>query len=216
MMVSGWIDLEPVLAHPPAVPGRIHYHEGVGLCFADAAGEHVLAKISDIPPPGLGPPGLPGPPGSPGLPGVKGDPGPIGPKGDQGDPGLTGLTGLPGIQGLKGDPGNQGIQGLQGIPGTPGTPGAAGVADVRVAEIDFGTTPVHEATFTVPDAIVTAGQQITGCIAYEPPTGKDLDEVEMDPLVIRFGQAAAGTFKVFAQALEGRVYGKFKIHYVVG
>lgn len=86
---------------------------------------------------------------------------------------------------------------------------------VSMTEIDFGATPVPEKSFTVTDARVATTSHVTGSVAFEAPTGKDLDEVEMDPISLSFAPGN-GQLSVFARGLEGRVYGKFKINYVVG
>lgn len=82
-------------------------------------------------------------------------------------------------------------------------------------EIDFGATPVAEAIFMVADGSVTASSIITGGIAYQAPTGKDLDELEMDSIYIIFG-ASAGQVNIFAKGLEGYLHDKFLVNYVVG
>jgi hypothetical protein len=84
-------------------------------------------------------------------------------------------------------------------------------------EVDFGDlTYVTEKTFTVVDANVTATSKITAQLAYEAPTNKQLDEVEMDDLVILCGQCATGSFSMVITSLTGSLYGKFKINYMIG
>lgn len=85
----------------------------------------------------------------------------------------------------------------------------------KQTEIDFGATPVSEATFTIIDASVVASSIIVGSVANIAPTGKDLDELEMDELSLAFG-AGAGSFTIFARGLNGYVADKFKINYNVG
>ena len=87
--------------------------------------------------------------------------------------------------------------------------------DVKQTEIDFGATPLTEASFTVSDAGVSSSSQLMGGIAYEAPTDRDLDEVEMEPFNVRFGPGT-GAFTVFIQALEGPVEGKYKLNYLIG
>lgn len=82
-------------------------------------------------------------------------------------------------------------------------------------EIDFGVTPVADAVFTVVDSNVTSTCTITGHVAYEAPTGKDLDEIEMDPLDLSFGPDGAGQFKLYARGMEGYVEGNFVICYTL-
>lgn len=85
----------------------------------------------------------------------------------------------------------------------------------RQIEIDFGAIPVSEAEFTIIDAGVTPTSIIVGAVAQVAPSNKDLDELEMDTLGLRFG-AGAGQFTIFANGLEGYVADKFKINYNIG
>ena len=90
------------------------------------------------------------------------------------------------------------------------------LSKTKQTEIDFGALPVAEGSFVVVDADVTVTSHIVGEIAYDAPTGKDLDEITMDPMVIACGQAAAGSFTIYALPLLGYVADKFKVSYVVG
>ena len=82
-------------------------------------------------------------------------------------------------------------------------------------EVDFGTTPVATGTFTITDAGVTTTSVIVASTAYDAPTSKDLDEVEMDDLHIRCGQAGSGSFTMFIQSADGSYLAdKFKINYI--
>jgi hypothetical protein len=90
-----------------------------------------------------------------------------------------------------------------------------GTVNIKQTEIDFGVTPVSEASFTISDVDVSATSQLIGYVAYEAPTGKDLDELEMDGLDLKF---APGTdeFTLYARGLDGYVADKFKINYLIG
>lgn len=81
----------------------------------------------------------------------------------------------------------------------------------RQVEIDFGDTPVPQADFVIVDPGIDANSVITGSVAYDAPTGKDLDELEMDDLILRFG-AGIGQFTVNASGSSGYVEGKFKLN----
>jgi len=87
--------------------------------------------------------------------------------------------------------------------------------NVKQTEVDFGDDKMTEKSFTITDADVSPTSQIVGNVAYEAPTDKDLDEVDMDPFELKF-QPASGSFALFMKALEGSVYGKFKVNYLVG
>ena len=91
---------------------------------------------------------------------------------------------------------------------------AAPTASVAIteAEIDVGATPVSEATISVTDAGISTSSKIIGGLAYIAPTGKDLDELEMDALDIKF-EPATGSMNVIIKGLEGYIADKFKIWY---
>jgi hypothetical protein len=94
------------------------------------------------------------------------------------------------------------------------SPGASST-NIKQTEIDFGTTPVAEASFTVTDADVSATNQLIGSVAYEAPTGKDLDELDMDGLDLKFAPGI-GEFTIYARGMDGYVADKFKINYLIG
>jgi Major tropism determinant N-terminal domain len=93
--------------------------------------------------------------------------------------------------------------------------GPSGSSQVRQIEIDFGALPVPEASFLITDASVSPTSHIVGTVAYEQPTGKDLDELDMDGLDLKFGPGT-GQFTLFARGQDGYISDKFKINYVVG
>jgi len=97
---------------------------------------------------------------------------------------------------------------------TPNFP-TGGTAAIKETEIDFGAVPVAEGSFTVVDLSVTASSKIIGNVAYVAPTGKDLDELEMDTLDLKFAPGT-GQFTIYAACLTGHVADKFKINYLVG
>lgn len=86
---------------------------------------------------------------------------------------------------------------------------------ITQVEIDIGATPVASATLTIADATVSASSKLMGQIAYVAPTGKDLDELEMDDIQLLL---APGNKEVdiFIRGLEGYIADKFVINYVVG
>ena len=84
------------------------------------------------------------------------------------------------------------------------------------AEIDFGALPIYQKEFTITDASVLTTSNITASIAYEAPTGKDLDEIEMDSFNVICGQATNGTFKIIVKSIDGSYLAdKFKINYSI-
>jgi hypothetical protein len=93
--------------------------------------------------------------------------------------------------------------------------GPASGGAVKQVEIDFGALPVAEASFLITDAGVVPTSHLVGGVAYEAPTNKDLDELEMDELDLKFGPGS-GQFTLFARGREGYIADKFKINYVIG
>ena len=91
----------------------------------------------------------------------------------------------------------------------------AGSTNIKQCEIDFGTVPVSEKEFIITDSDVLITSQITGNIAYEAPTGKELDELECDSIDLKFAPGN-GEFKIYAKSLEGYISDKFKINYLIG
>jgi len=95
------------------------------------------------------------------------------------------------------------------------SPGASST-NIKQTEVDFGVTPVADGTFTVVDADVSGTSQLLAQVAYEAPTGKDVDEIEMDDLQIRC-QPGTGQFVMFIKVADGSYLAdKFKVNYLVG
>jgi hypothetical protein len=92
---------------------------------------------------------------------------------------------------------------------------STGSGNAKQVEIDFGSLPVAEAKFLIADAGVSPTSHIVGCVAYEAPTGKDLDEMEMDELDLKFGPGS-GQFTIYARGRDGYIADKFKINYMIG
>jgi hypothetical protein len=93
-------------------------------------------------------------------------------------------------------------------------PSSGGGGSVHQAEIDFGPLPVAEGAFVVSDPTVTSTSRIIGSVAYEAPSAKDLDELEMDALDLKFAPGD-GQLTIWASGREGYVADKFKINYLV-
>ncbi len=92
----------------------------------------------------------------------------------------------------------------------------SGSTSITQTEVDFGATPIAEQKFTITDAAATISSKIMATLAYDAPTSKDLDEVEMDDLIIKCGNATAGFFEMFIRAVDGSyLSGKFKINYII-
>src|SRR6185503_3209606 len=77
-------------------------------------------------------------------------------------------------------------------------------AKVRQTEIDFGAVPIPEKSSVITDAAVSASSHLIGNVAYEAPTGKSLDELEMDALDLKFAPGS-GQFTLYARGMDGYV-----------
>ena len=94
--------------------------------------------------------------------------------------------------------------------------GPPGTVNIKQTEVDFGAAPVSEGTFIVTDAAVGATNQLIAQVAYEAPTSKELDEIEMDDLQIRCAPGV-GQFTMHIRAADGSYLAdKFKINYLIG
>lgn len=94
---------------------------------------------------------------------------------------------------------------------------AGGAAvNIKQTEIDWGDDAYQtEKAFTITDADVTVNSQLLALLSREAPTLKDQDETEMDSFDI-LCTPLAGQFEIFMKALEGSVYGKYKVNYLIG
>ena len=88
-------------------------------------------------------------------------------------------------------------------------------ASVSQTEVDFGSTGVSEASFTITDAACTGTSKIILTLAGDAPTGKDADEIEMDSFFMK-ATPGSGSFDLYMRALEGDVADKFKVNYILG
>ena len=89
-------------------------------------------------------------------------------------------------------------------------------ATITQIEVDFGVTPLAEQTFSIANTDAVVGSKIMAVLAYDTPTGKDLDEIEMDDLVIKCGNATTGFFNMLIRSVDGSYLAdKFKINYII-
>lgn len=92
---------------------------------------------------------------------------------------------------------------------------SAGSAAWTEYEIDFGTTGVYDATFTVVDAAVTALTEVAVVQSGATATGRADGDALWDSIAYA-AVPAAGSFTLYALATPGPVVGKRKILYQVG
>lgn len=94
--------------------------------------------------------------------------------------------------------------------------GSGNLSLITQVEVDFGTTPLYEQTFSIANSLAAVGSKIIANIAYDAPTDKDLDEIEMDDLVIKCGNATTGFFDMLIRSVDGSYLAdKFKINYII-
>jgi hypothetical protein len=87
---------------------------------------------------------------------------------------------------------------------------------IKQTEIDFGSMPTTDVIFTIMDSTVKPTSHIIARMAYEVPTGKELDETEMDDLNI-ICKAGSGQFDMFIRSIDNSYLAdKFKVNYIVG
>lgn len=90
----------------------------------------------------------------------------------------------------------------------------AQASNVVQVEVDFGDTLYTKyKTFTISDSSVVEGAKIIANIAYDAPTGKDLDEIEMDEIICTAGNVINGSFDLMVKSLSGSLRNKFKVNY---
>ncbi len=82
-------------------------------------------------------------------------------------------------------------------------------------EIDFGSTPVYDATFTVVDAAVSATTEVAVVQSGATATSRAAGDALFDSVAYA-AVPAAGQFTLYALATPGPVVGKRKILYQVG
>lgn len=83
-------------------------------------------------------------------------------------------------------------------------------------EVDFGPgLYTRYKIFTISDENITKGCNILANIAYDAPTYKSLDEIEMDPIICTASTTIDGSFKLLVRGLEGSLRNKFKINYTI-
>lgn len=95
-------------------------------------------------------------------------------------------------------------------------PGGAGAA-WSTTTVDFGATPVAEATFTIVDATVGVGSIIPLVVSGGDST-VDNDALAHAEAALRFCMAAtpaAGSFDLYVMVLGGLVTGTFDVRYKV-
>jgi hypothetical protein len=81
-------------------------------------------------------------------------------------------------------------------------------------ELDFGPVAVKEKVFTVVDAAAAPTSSISMIHSGRAATGKQADEAEFDAIDCRC-EPLAGSFRVYATSLLGKVLGPFQFDYIL-
>ena len=105
-----------------------------------------------------------------------------------------------------------GSVGPTGAVGPTGPTGPAGPTVATEVEIDFGTAPCWDATFTVTDAAVTGSSKILVFPSGNTATDRVGNDLAWDNILLG-AVAGAGQFVVTAIAVPGPIVGKRKIYY---
>ena len=92
--------------------------------------------------------------------------------------------------------------------------GGGGSFSMTETEIDFGTTPQWDKTFTVVDASVTGSSKISVWPSGNVGTSRVGNDLEWDNLLLG-ALAGTGQFTLTALAFPGPVVGKRKIYYAI-
>ena len=156
-----------------------------------------------------GPQGIPGAQGPQGVPGAQGPQGVIGAQGPQGNIGAQGPQGTAGAQGPQGDIGAQGPQGPQGPQGNQGTTSTS-----TEIEVDFGASPVTDASFTIVDGSCVPTSKIRPVLSGKAATSRTYGDAQWDGLQFA-ALAGTGQFTLFALCLTGSVVGKRIVLYTL-
>lgn len=93
--------------------------------------------------------------------------------------------------------------------------GGGGTADAWTeTEVDFGTTPVFDAQFTITDAAITSSSKINVLPCGKAATGRTADDWQFDGAVFA-ANPASGSATCYATFIPGPIVGKRKIQYLV-
>lgn len=88
-----------------------------------------------------------------------------------------------------------------------------GSSTATQVEVDFGTEPITQKTFTFTDIAALSTHRVIAGQAYAAPTGKDVGENEWDALAVIGGVLTDGTVTLTVHSLLGPVVGAFKVNY---
>lgn len=93
--------------------------------------------------------------------------------------------------------------------------GGGGSVTWTEVEVDFGSTPRFDASFTIVDALVSASSKITAIPSGKAGTGRTDDDWQWDGIAMA-ASPASGQFTLYCYALPGPIVGPRKIQYSIG
>jgi len=93
--------------------------------------------------------------------------------------------------------------------------GGGGSATWTEIEVDFGSSPVYDATFTVTDAAVSSTTEVAVIQSGNAATDRGSGDALWDSISYA-AQQGSGSFTLYALATPGPVVGKRKILYQIG
>lgn len=92
---------------------------------------------------------------------------------------------------------------------------ASGSASWTEVEIDFGSDPVYDATFTITDALISGTSKVALLASGNAATGRTSDDWQWDSGSFA-AKPASGSATCYAQFSPGPIVGKRKLIYQIG
>lgn len=87
---------------------------------------------------------------------------------------------------------------------------------IKQVEVDFGILPKCSLSWSVGDADVLVDSKIIPSVAYDKPTGEDLDKLRLEGINVIAGNVSLGRFELFITPINGGTLSdKFKINYLI-
>jgi len=91
----------------------------------------------------------------------------------------------------------------------------AGLSTWTELEVDFGSTPVYDASFTITNAGISTSSQVVVVPSGKPATGRTADDWQWDGAVFA-ANPAVGSATCYATFSPGPIVGPRKIQYKIG
>lgn len=104
---------------------------------------------------------------------------------------------------------------ITGVTDTAISGGGGGSASWTEVEIDFGSTPVYGAMFTITDALISGTSKVAILASGKPATGRTADDWQWDSGFF-VANPATGSATCYAQFSPGPIVGKRTLQYQIG